>query len=108
MSQRLDLDLIGRLREVLGDRPVTEAELRALSERAGGWARTLAGQIHASERRLRELADDPESSLADIAVELRRLELLRPELEELRSLLAELEGRAHQLRSAWLAGSPDR
>ena len=104
MNERLDFALIERLREVLGDQPVTEAELRALSEQAGGWARTLEGQIHASERRLRELAAEPSSSLAEIAGELRRVDTLGPELAEVRLLLSELELRAHRLRSAWLAG----
>ena len=104
MRERLEVALVERLREVLSDQPVTEAELRTLSERADGWARTLEGQIHASERRLRELAADPASSLADIAAELRRVETLGPDLAEVRSLLAELEQRAHRLRSAWLAG----
>jgi hypothetical protein len=105
LNDRLDFALIERLREVLRDQPVTEAELRTLSERAGGWARTLEGQIHASERRLRELAADPASSLADIAGELRRVDSLSPELAEVRSLLAGLELRAHRLRSTWLAGT---
>jgi hypothetical protein len=95
--------LTARLRDVLSDRPVTEAELRALSEQADGWARTLHGQIHASERRLRELVSDPASPLAEIAVELRRVETLRPELDEFSRLLAELEARAHELRGAWLS-----
>jgi hypothetical protein len=97
--------LAARLRDVLTERPVTEAELRALSEQADGWARTLEGQIHASERRLGELVADPASPLAEIAAELRRVEILRPELEEFRSLLAELELRAHELRGAWLSPS---
>jgi hypothetical protein len=104
VRERLEVALVERLRDVLSDQPVTEAELRTLSERADGWARTLEGQIHASERRLRELAADPASSLADIAAELRRVETLGPDLVEVRSLLAELEQRAHRLRSAWLTG----
>jgi len=105
LNDRLDFALIQQLRDVLGDQPVTEAELRTLSERADGWARTLEGQIHASERRLRDFAADPASSLAEIAAELRRVEALGPELAEVRSLLDGLEQRAHRLRSAWLAGS---
>jgi hypothetical protein len=105
VTESLDSALAARLRDVLTERPVTEAELRKLSEQADGWARTLEGQIHASERRLRELVADPASPLAEIAAELRRVEILRPELEEFRSLLAELELRAHELRGAWLSPS---
>ena len=91
-----------RLRRVLDDEPATEAELRTLSEQADAWARALQAQINGSERRLRELHRDPASPLADIAAELRRVETLRPELDELRSLLAELEARARELRAGWL------
>ena len=103
MRDRLDFALIERLRDVVADEPVTEAELRTLSEHAGGWARTLEGQIRTSERRLGQLTADPESSLADIADELRRVETLRPQLAEVRSLLDGLDERAHRLRTAWLA-----
>jgi len=102
LTESLDSALTARLREVLGDQPVTEAELRALSEQADGWARTLEGQIYASEHRLRELAADPASRLAEMAAELRRVDTLRPELDELRALLIELGERAHALRASWV------
>lgn len=102
VPEPLDFALIARLREASGDTPVTEAELRTLSERADAWARTLHGQIEGSERRLRQLHADPESSLAEIASELRRVEMLRPQLTEVRGLLDDLERRARALRTSWL------
>jgi chromosome segregation ATPase len=102
MVEPLDFALIKRLREVLESRPATESELRTLSEQADAWERALTGQIEASERRLRRLNANPASSLAQIALELRRVEKLRPQLKEVRSLLADLEERARQLRTEWL------
>jgi hypothetical protein len=102
MAQPLDFVLITRLREVLGQRPATEAELRTLTEQAEAWALTVSGQIQASERRIRRLNANPASSLAQIASELRRVEKLRPQLTEVRSLLADLENRARELRTEWL------
>jgi hypothetical protein len=102
MARTLELPLTVRLRRVLDDEPATEAELRLLSEQADAWARTLGAQIQSSERRLRELTVDPATSLAEIAVELRRVETFRPELDELRGLLDELETRARELRTGWL------
>src|SRR6478735_3989307 len=102
MAQPLDFALIKRLREVLDDRPATESELRTLSEQADAWARTVSGQIESSERRIRRLNQNPASSLAQIASELRRVEQLRPQLQEVRSLRADLEARARQVRTEWL------
>jgi chromosome segregation ATPase len=98
----LDFALIKRLREVRDRRPATEAELRALTEQAEAWARTVNAQIQTSERRIRRLTANPASSLAQIADELRRVEKLRPQLNEVRSLLTDLEIRARQLRTEWL------
>ena len=98
----LDFALIKRLREVLDDRPATESELRTLSEQADAWARTLSGQIESSERRIRRLEQNPASSLAQIASELRRVEQLRPQLDEVRRLKSDLEERARQVRTEWL------
>ena len=98
----LDFALIKRLREVLDDRPATESELRALKEQAEAWARTISGQIESSERRIRRLNQNPASSLAQLASELRRVEQLRPQLNEVRDLLKNLEERARQVRTAWL------
>lgn len=82
--------------------PATESELRTLAEQADAWARTVSGQIQSSERRIRRLSSNPASSLAQIAAELRRVENLRPQLNEVRSLLADLESRARELRTEWL------
>lgn len=102
MAEPLDSRLLARLREVLDERPVTEAELRALAEEADGWARALRAQVEASERQLETLVADPESSLADLARELRRVVLLHPALTDARELLDRLETRARELRTAWL------
>jgi chromosome segregation ATPase len=102
LPEPLDFALIRRLREVLDRRPATEADLRSLKEQAEGWERALAGQVESSERRLQRLNANPASSLAQIASELRRVERLRPQLIEVRSLLADLEHRARQLRTEWL------
>jgi chromosome segregation ATPase len=102
MSETLEFALTTRLREVLAGAPATEVELRTLSEQADAWGRALEGQIEASEARLRYLTADADSSLAAIADELRRLERLRPERDDLRARTAELETRARELRSAWL------
>jgi chromosome segregation ATPase len=102
MADTPDLALLTRLREVLGDRPVTEAELRTLTEEADGLVRALRAHLESSERRVDELNATGESSLAEIAAELHRVERLRPRLEEARSLLADLDTRARQLRTQWL------
>jgi chromosome segregation ATPase len=102
LPEPLDFALIKRLREVRDRRPATESELRTLTEQADAWARAVNAQIQASERRIRRLTANPSSSLAQIAGELRRVERLRPQLNEVRSLLADLEDRARQLRTEWL------
>src|ERR671936_2216337 len=98
MPEPLDFALIRRLREVLDTRPATETELRTLTEQAEAWARTISGQLESSERRLRRLNQNPASSLSQIAAELRRVEQLRPQLNEVRTLIAGLEDRARQVR----------
>ncbi len=102
MPEPLDFALITRLRDVRDRRPATEAELRSLTEQAEAWARTVNAQIQTSERRIRRLTANPASSLAQIAGELRRIEKLRPQLNEVRSLIADLESRARELRTEWL------
>ena len=104
VSETLDSALTARLREILASGSVTETDLRELTDQGTGWARTLRGQIRASERRLYALNADPGSPISDIAEELRRIETLRPQLAELRSLLADLEARGRELRTAWLLG----
>ena len=94
----IELALTARLREVLGERPATESELRSLAEEA---------EISASERRVAELSADPAGSLAPIASELQRIESLRPELVEVTSLHEELEQRARAMRTEWLLRQAD-
>lgn len=102
MVETLDSALLTRIREVLTDRPATESELRILSEQADALARTLHAQVEGSERRLRALTREPGSSLAEAAAELRRLESLRPALDEVERLRSLLEQRARRLRTDWL------
>jgi predicted RNase H-like nuclease (RuvC/YqgF family) len=94
-----DSRLLSRLRDALDEGRLTEAELRAVIEEADGWARSLRAQVEASERRLERLGADPESSLTELAQELRRVELLLPALREARTLLTRLEERARQVRT---------
>jgi chromosome segregation ATPase len=103
VAEPLDFALVSRLRVVVRDQPLTEADLRTLTEQGDAWARTLKAQIDASERRLEELNASGETPLLEIASELRRIESLRPQLDEVRSLLAELDERARKLRTEWLA-----
>jgi len=103
LNETPDRALVKRLREVLRNRrPVTETELRNLMEQTDGLVRTLGAHIDGSERRLTELAEEPDSSLTEIAFELQRVESLRPKLEEARTLHADLETRARELRTSWL------
>ena len=102
MTEPLDVTLKARLRQILDGEPSTEAELRGLWEQADARARLVRAQIRSAERRLRVLSADPASPLTEIADELRRVENLRPEFAELRSLLRGLATRARELRTAWL------
>jgi uncharacterized protein involved in exopolysaccharide biosynthesis len=102
VSETLDSALKERLRAVAANRPATEAELRKLSEEGQACTLILGAQLERSERRLEQLAADPTSSLADIADTLRTVNELRPDLDELRELLAELQGRAREIRARWV------
>ena len=102
LPDKLDLALVKRLREVVGGAPAIESELRALADQAGGWARATQAQLRAAERRLGKLNADPTSELSEMATEIRRVETLSGELDEARSLLAGLELRTRELRTAWL------
>jgi phage-related minor tail protein len=102
LANQFDSALTARLREVVAGGSVTETELRELIEQADGWARTLEARVEAGERTLAKLTADPAGSMVEIADELRRVEMLRPELEEVRRLLADLETRARELRAGWL------
>jgi hypothetical protein len=97
-----DTALVQRLREVVASEPVTETELRELIEQADGLVRALDAHVAGSERRVAELAQDPDAALAEIAAELHRAAALRPRLTEARALLAELESRAREWRTSWL------
>jgi hypothetical protein len=107
VAETPDLALLERLRDVVADRPVTETELRGLIDQADGLVRTLGAYIAGSESRLAELSEDSDSSLAEIAAELHRVDELRPRLEEARSLSADLEIRARELRTTWLLRQAD-
>ena len=102
LAETPDLELLERLRDVIGNKPVTETELRGLIEQSDGLVRALDAHVAGSERRLNELAQDPDSSLTEMAAELQRVEALRPRLEEARSLRTSLETRARELRTSWL------
>ena len=102
LPDKLDLALTKRLREVVRGEPTPETELRTLADRAGGWERAAAAQLRAAEGRLADLNGDPNSPLAEMAAEIRRVESLKAELEEARALLAGLEQRTRELRTAWL------
>jgi hypothetical protein len=99
----LDTALIAQLRAVVRGAPTTESELRRLWDEADGWRRTLQAGIDGSERRLQGLTDEPAPQLAEVTAELRRLERLHPQLEEVQGLLTDLEQRARQLRASWIA-----
>jgi hypothetical protein len=95
-------EMFDRLREVLSEERVTEAELRSLTERADALVRVSSAQVEASERRLDVLSEDASSPLSEVAAELHRVETVRRSLVEARSLQAALAQRAHALRSGWL------
>jgi hypothetical protein len=109
--EQLELALAERLRQVVAGQEASESEMRTLADHAGGWARATDAQLVAAEDRLAALNADPASPLAEIATELRRVEALSREREEVRRLSDGLEQRARELRTAWLkhhteAGSP--
>jgi chromosome segregation ATPase len=95
-----------RLRAVVRDEPVTEAELRKLAANGRACELILGGQLQRSEQRLEALASDPSSSLIEIAAALREVNELRPDLDELEALLGALQERAREFRARW-ASSPD-
>jgi hypothetical protein len=104
---QLDLALAERLRQVVGGQEASESEMRTLADLAGGWARATDAQLRAAEDRLAGLNADPASPLAEIAAELRRVETLSRERDEIRRLSDGLERRARELRTAWLTHHTD-
>jgi hypothetical protein len=103
----LDTVLKERLRRVLDDPqgPVTEAELRKLSEEGRACTLILGAELERLERRLAELDGDPASPLGAIVDAFRRVHDFREHLEELGELLSALEGRAREVRTSWLLGT---
>jgi chromosome segregation ATPase len=99
----LDARLKERLRAVAARQPATEAELRKLAEEGRAVAGLIDARLERGERALQELAFDPASSLTEIAATLREVNELRPSLEELNSLLAELNRRAREVRQSWVS-----
>jgi hypothetical protein len=105
----LDASLKNRLRAVLEpERPVTEAELRRLSEEGRACSLILGAELERHEATLAELDRDPDSSLAAIADAFRRVSHFRSHLDELDGLLSALHKRAREVRTSWLTkdGSP--
>jgi hypothetical protein len=105
VAKTLDSELKERLRAVLGDRRVTEADLRRLAEEGRACALILRAQLAKREQTLTALSADPASSLSDIAEALREVNQLRPDLAELETLLDALEEHARQFRLAWVSAA---
>lgn len=105
MPKTLDSELKERLRGVLADQRVTEAELRKLAEEGRACALILGAQLTRREQELVSFSADPASSLSAIASALRDVNELRPDLEELEALLAALEDRAREFRLAWVSAA---
>ena len=103
VTERLDSALKEQLRAVLDGRAVTEAQLRKLSDDGRSSALVLGAQLERAERRLEELSADPVSPLSEIADTLRTANELRPGLDELERMLADLDERAREARAGWLA-----
>jgi len=101
-ADTLEQSLTRRLREVLAGSAATEGELRRLKEQAEGLARSLTAGISSSEAQLTALAAEPDAGVAEMAAELRRVERLREELDDLRADLAALASRTRTLRGGWL------
>lgn len=106
MSAALDVLLTDRLRAALDRQPGTEAELRKLIDEGRASALLVRARLENVEGRLAALANDPESSLTDLAATLREVQELRPALDELQGMLAGLQERAPELRRSWLAARP--
>jgi hypothetical protein len=101
--ETLDARLLSQVRELLAETPATEAQLRTLIDKTGGWERALRAQLDGSERRLEGLLADHESSITELASELRRVGRLRPALDDAARRRQELEEEARCLRTQWLA-----
>ena len=106
----LDADLRERLRHVLDEprRPVTEAELRRLSDEGRACRLLLGAELERLERRLGKADGDPYSSLGEIAEAYRRVHDFREHVEELDGLMVALADRAREVRSSWRQRMTDR
>jgi hypothetical protein len=102
----LDAILKERLRTALvSQRPVTEAELRKLTEEARACSLMLGAELERGEARLARLDTDPASSLVEVGATFRAVSALRRDRDELHSLLGQVEERARAARAAWLTAS---
>jgi hypothetical protein len=106
----LDTDLKERLRDVLAEprRPVTETELRKLSDEGRACRLLLGAELERLERRLGKADGDPHSSLGEIADAYRRVHDFRKHVGELDGLMAALDTRAREVRSSWRLRMTDR
>jgi hypothetical protein len=102
LTVTLDQTLKERLREVIESRTVTEATLRRIGEEGAACRLILDARLARHERRLAELSADPISAFADIAAEVRSINELKPDVQELHDLLDELAAHARELRASWL------
>jgi hypothetical protein len=100
----LDTVLKERIGKVLEnpERPVTEAELRKLSEEGRACTLILGAELARLEQRLAELDADPASPLGAIAPAFRRVHEFRKHIGELDGILSALEGRAREVRTSRL------
>ena len=106
----LDTELRKQLRYVLDEPgpPVTEAELRKLSDQGRACRMILGAELERLENRLGKVDSDPSSSLVDVADAFRRVNELRTHVEELDGLMTALDARAREARSSWGLRVTDR
>jgi hypothetical protein len=104
------VDLRRRLRDVLAEprRPLTEAELRKLTEEGRACRLILGAELERLEGRLGKLDADPAASLGEIAEAFRRVHDFRKHVGELDELLSALEDRAREVRTTWRQQVADR
>jgi hypothetical protein len=102
----LDFAVKARLRAVLDGRSATESELRKLIEEGEACVLILEARLVRTERHLAELSSDPASSLAEIAAEVRAADELRLDLDDLHTLLSQLQTLAREFRASWLGARP--
>ena|SRR5690348_2225535 len=95
-------DLAERLRRILAERPETEAGIRSLAQRAQELERTLVADLDASEAWLDQMSTRTDTSIAEVAALLRRVDEIRVGLDRVGALLENLDERARLLRARWL------